>query len=90
MFDTGATCSYILKYVFKKIVDKINLFRKSFKVNTVRGATYIEEQNFTHNFIVCTKLKQNLILGMDFAPRYKIGIDWDINGKLFCRHEGKK
>ena len=49
-----------------------------------------EEQNFIHNFIVCTKSKQNLILGLDFAQRYKIGIDWYINGKLFLRHEGKK
>ena len=50
----------------------------------------IEEQNFTHNFIVCTKLKQHLTLGCDFTQRCKIGIDWDINGKLFLRHEGKK
>ena len=50
----------------------------------------IEEQNLTHNFIVCTKLKQNLILGLNFAHRYKIGINWDIDGKLFLRYEGKK
>ena len=50
----------------------------------------IEEQNFTHNFIVCTKLKQYFILGLNFAQRYKIGIDWDINRKLFLRHEGKQ
>ena len=40
-----------------------------------------EEQNFTHNFIVCAQLKQNVILGLSFAQRYKIGIDWDINVK---------
>ena len=66
--DTGATCSYISKQVFQKIVDKINLIRKPLKVNTTSRATLgpigiapldlnIEEQNFTHNFIVCTKLK---------------------------------
>ena len=36
-----------------------------------------------------TKLKQHLILDLDFAQIYKIGIDWVINGKLFLRHEGK-
>ena len=50
----------------------------------------IEEQYFTNNLVVCTKLKQHLILGIDFAQRYKIGIDWDVNGKLFLRGEGKK
>ena len=71
------------------------------KVNTASRATLgpigiapldlnIETQNFlTHNFIVCTKLKQNLILGLNFAQRYKIGIYWDINGKLFLRTKGK-
>ena len=43
-----------------------------------------------HNFIICTKLKQPLILRLDFAQRYRIGIDWDIYGTLFLRCEGKK
>ena len=85
----------------KKIADKINLIRKPLKVNTARRATSgpigiapldlnVEEQNSAHNCIVCTKLKQNLILGLDFAQRYKIGNDWDINGKLFLRCKGKR
>ena len=99
--DTGATCSCISKQVFQKTADKINLIRKPLKVNTTSRATLsligiapldlsIEDQNFTHNFIVCTKLKQHLILGLSFAQRYKTHIDWDINGKLFFRQEGKK
>ena len=47
-------------------------------------------KNFTPNFIVHTKLKQYLILGLDFAQRYKIGIERDINTKLFLRCKGKK
>ena len=39
---------------------------------------------------MCTELKQHLILGLDFAQRYKIGIDWDINGKLFLKCRGGK
>ena len=48
-----------------------------------------EEQNFIHNFVMCTKIKQHLISGLDFTQRYKIGIDWDINRKLFLRCKGK-
>ena len=101
LFDTKAICSCISQQVFKKIADKICLIRKPLKVNTASGATLspigiasldlnIEGQNFTHNFIVCTKLKQYLILGLEFVQRYKIVIDWDINGKVFLRCKGKK
>ena len=89
-----------LQQVFKEITNKINLIRKPVKVNTVSGATLgqigiapldlnTEEQNFTHSFVVCTELKQHLIFGLDFAQRCTIGIDWDINGKLFLRCKGK-
>ena len=48
------------------------MIKKPLKVNTVTGATLgpigivqlelnIHDENFLHNFIVCTKLKQNLI-----------------------------
>ena len=101
LFDTETTCSCNSKQVFHYIVDKINLIRKPLKVNATSRATLgpvgiapldlnIEEQNFTHYFIGCTKLKQNLILGLHFAQRYKICIDWDINRKLFLRCKGKK
>ena len=50
----------------------------------------IDNQNFMHNFVVCTKLKQHLILGLDFAQRFRVGIDWDTSGNFFLRHEGKK
>ena len=101
MFDTGATCSCILKQVFQKIAYKINPIRKPLKVNATRRAILgpigtaplhlnLEEQNLTHNFIVCTKLKQNLILDLTFAQRYKIAIDWDINGNFFLICDDKK
>ena len=102
LFDTGATCSCISQQIFKKIADKINMIRKQLKVNTVSGATLgpigiaplelnIDDQSFMHNFNVCaSKLKQHLILGLDFAQRYRIGIDWDMTRKLFLRCEVKK
>ena len=59
----------MLKQVFQKIVDKFDLIRKPLKVNTANGVTLgrigtapldlnTEEQNFTHNSIVCPKLKK--------------------------------
>ena len=50
----------------------------------------VEEQNCTHNFIVCAKLKHYFILGLESAQRCIIAVDWDDNGKLFLRHKGKK
>ena len=75
--------------------------QKSLKVNTASGTTLgpigitslelnIDDQISVHNFIICTKLKQALFLGHNVAQRYRIGIDWDIYGPLFLRHEGKK
>ena len=79
LFDTGVTCSCISKQVFKKIVDKINLIRKPLKLNTASGGTSGPigiapldlniEQYFAHNFTMCTKLKQHLILGLELAQR---------------------
>ena len=42
-----------------------------------------EEHFFKHNFIICAKLKQPLIIGLDFAQRYKLGVDWDNSGTLY-------
>ena len=75
-----------LQKIFKKIKDTINVIRKPLKVNTLSGATLApigtalldsntDDQNFMHNFVVCTKLKQHLILGLDFSQRYRTGID---------------
>ena len=50
----------------------------------------IEEHSFKYNFIIGTKLKQSLILGLDFAQRYKLGVDWDLSGTLYLRHDGWK
>ena len=63
---------------------KISLIRKPLKVNTANrailgpiGIAPLDlniEQNVTHNFIACTKLKKTLNLGLDFAQGYKISI----------------
>ena len=75
----------------QKIADKINLIRKPLKLNTASGATSGPTGKILCINLVCAqKLKQHLILRLDFAQRFKKGIDWDINGKLFLRSKGKK
>ena len=37
----------------------------------------IEGHTFKHKFIVCSALKMGVILGLDFAQSYRIGIDWN-------------
>ena len=55
------------------------------QVNTARGTTSdpigifpllldINDHTFIHNFIICKKLKQPLIIGLDFTQCYKIGL----------------
>ena len=43
----------------------------------------IEDTMFTHRFIVCTKLTTPIILGLDFAQAYHIGIDWNVDSTLY-------
>ena len=56
-------CRSTDQQIFRKISDKVNVIRKCLKVNTTSGATLgpiqidplelnIDDQNFTHNFIV--------------------------------------
>ena len=101
LFNTGATCSWISQQIFRKICDKVNMMKKPLKVNTASGATLgpigiaplelnMDDQNFAQNSVVYTKLKHHLILGLDFAQRYRIGIDLDKYGKLFLICECKK
>ena len=90
---------YIITNI-SKISGKINMIKKHLKVNMASGATLgpigiiplelnIDDQNFLHNFVVCTKLKYHLVLGLNFTQRYRTGLDWDMYGKLFLRSEGK-
>ena len=38
---------------------------------------------------MCSTLKMSVILGLDFAQTYCIGIDWDDNMDPYLRSEGK-
>ena len=59
-------------------------------IGIVSLAPDINNHTFVLNFITCKKLKQLLILGLDFAKTYKIGVDWYTYGTLFLRYKGKR
>ena len=50
---------------------------------------YINEHTFVHSFIICKKLKQPWMVGLDCAQRYKIDIDWDAYATLILSHKDK-
>ena len=50
----------------------------------------LEEHSFKHNFVIWTNLKQPLIIGLDFAQRYKLGLDWDTSGRFYLWLDGWK
>ena len=50
----------------------------------------IEEHSFRHNVIICTKLKEPLMIGLDFAQRYRLGVDRDTSGTLYIQLNGWK
>ena len=49
----------------------------------------IEDTTFTHRFIMCTKLTTPIILSLDFAKAYHIGINWNVDSTPYLRHRGK-
>ena len=72
-----------------KITYKVNIIKKALQVNTANGTSLgpvglvqmtmkIEEHSFRHNFNMCTKVKQHLIIGLDFAQRCILGYFWTI------------
>ena len=100
-FNTAATCSYISHHLFQKISDKVDMTRMSLQINTASRTTLgpigivplilnINDYIFIHNLIIHKKLRQQFIIGLNFAQRYKIGVDWDAYGTLFLRYKGKK
>ena len=52
-------------------------------IGKVQLSMNIEEHSFKHNLIIYIKLKQPLIIGLDFAQRYKLGVDWNTSGTLY-------
>ena len=101
ILDTGANCSCIntdfyMKYLPSVPLDKLLL--KSVKQasgssigvkGTVNVLFRIQDKLFKHQFIVCSALKTEIILGLDFAQTYRIGIDWDESMAPYLRTAGQ-
>ena len=101
IIDTGANCSCINVDFYKKHLHKNPL--NELKMKTVKQASgssigaigtldikfRIHEKPFFQRVIVCASLKTEMILGLDFAQTYRIGIDWDETMALYLRTAGK-
>ena len=48
-------------------------------VLVVKVMLEINNKQFKHMFIMCQNLMQPLLFGMNFAQKYRIGINWDHN-----------
>ena len=101
LFDTGAMCSCILVSLHDQISKKVVMTKKHLKVGQadetslgpkclVRLLIEINNYHFEHLFTVCQNLKQPLLLRMDFAQCYKIGINWDHTGASYLQYKGRK
>ena len=101
IIDTGANCSCINTEFHAQYFPQMKLQRLQMgNVNQASGGSIgaigtihitckIRNRTFKHKFIVCTALKAQMILGLDFAQTYQIGIDWDNNMEPYLRSEGK-
>ena len=101
IIDTGANCSCINmefhgQYFPRMKLQKLRIGNMNQAsggsigaVGTIDITCKIRNRTFKHKFIVCTALKAQMILGLDFAQTYRIGIDWDNNMEPYLRSEGK-
>ena len=101
IIDTGANCSCINMEFHDQYFPQMKLQKlRTGSVKQASGGSIgavgtidiickIRNRTFKHKFIVCTALKAQMILGLDFAQTYRIGIDWDSNMEPYLRSEGK-
>ena len=101
IIDTGANCSCINTEFHGQYFPGTKLQKlRTGHVNQASGGSIgaigtmeiickIRNRLFKHKFIVCSALKAQMILGLDFAQIYQIGIDWDDNTEPYLRSEGK-
>ena len=100
LMDTGATRNCMNYSTFMKLGNG-NLRQKGTPTVTVaddsnlgaKGITtckiQLETEMIKQDFIVCTYLKQNLILGIDFAHLNYAGIEWKKEGTRILTLKGK-
>ena len=101
LFDSGATHSCMSYSCFTATIPQNSLCQTShISVKNASGQSMgpigichakivLGPKSFTHDFIVCQHLTSSLILGLDFASKFKIGTDWTSDGCMYL-HQGQK
>ena len=99
--DTGASCSCVNldfqnRYFPNRKLEKLRTCTVKQASGSSMGALGMIEITFTieghifkHEFIVCSALKTGVILGLDFAQSYRIGIDWNDAMEPYLGSRGK-
>ena len=101
LFDSGATHSCMSYSCFTATIPQNPLCQTSHisvknasgqsmgPIGICRAKIILGPKSFTHDFIVCQDLTSSLILGLDFASKFKIGTDWT-SGELYVFTSGTK
>ena len=46
-------------------------------------------QKLEHKFVECKSLLHPFLLGLDFAPEFRVGMDWNSQGQLYLYQDHK-
>ena len=55
----------------------------------VECAFVVGKREFSHNFIVCEKMRRPMILGLDFLRKHRIGTGWSTQGKFMLQTQNQ-
>ena len=58
-------------------------------VGIVECAFIVGKKEFSHNFIVCEKMRRPMILGLDFLRKHRIGTGWSAQGKFMLQTQNQ-
>jgi len=101
VFDTGATHSCLASALKNAAFPSAEPFEvPGLSVKNASGKSMEPEgvlekeitiggKTFKHQFIVCKGMTSSVLLGLDFASKYKVGSDWTSDGHMFL-HQGSK
>ena len=58
-------------------------------IGIAKGSLLLVAHEFEHKFIVCKYLLHPVVLGLDFAQDFRVGIDWNYQGHLYLHKDLK-
>ena len=100
LFDTGASINAISLKFFRSIHHQLKMIPMNRKVVSADsnslgpvGEVHIKFQLgkgvFNNRFVILDNLKRDMILGFTWQSNYKIGCDWNREGKHFISNRGQ-